>query len=110
MKSTLKDHHERAVSSLVYLVELLAGDLRDLPPEERGDILARALVAGVREAYRDADVSHVIQRFRMSADWLEGKASGGAEPPRAPLAEGIPVPSPEVVPGALAAARGRRAA
>lgn len=104
------ERHRRAVTSLVYLVELLSGDLRDLRPEVRGDILARALAAGIAKAYQGADVGHVVRRLRTAADWLEGKASGTAEPPPASHSEAVPVPSPEVVPGALAAVRGRRAA
>lgn len=106
-----QDMHQRAVASLVHLVRLLAGDLGALSPRERGDILARALAAGVVEAYRDADMSHVIQRLRRTADWLEGKACGASPaPPSAPRSEAILLPSPEAVPGALAAHRGRRAA
>lgn len=96
-----------ARASVEHLVRLLAGDLRDLRPEERGDALGRALVTGLAVAYQGAELAHVARRLRAAADWLEGKASTTEPPPRS---EAVPVPSPEAVPGALAAVRGRRAA
>lgn len=101
---------KRARASVEYLAQLLAADLQDLSPEERGDALARALAAGLASSYRGADCHHAAARLRLLADWLEGRAPlpPGALAPTA--SEAIPVPSPEVASGAIAASHGRRAA
>lgn len=100
----------RARSSVEYLCQLLAADLRDLSPEERGDALARALAAGLASSYRGADCQHAARRLRQLADWLEGRATLPPEGAAGAPPEAVSVPSPETVPGAIAASRGRRAA
>jgi hypothetical protein len=100
----------RARAAVEYLTQLLAADLSHLSPEERGDALARALAAGLASSYRGADCHHAARRLRQLADWLDGRAELPPGERREPSSGAIPVPSPEAVPGAIAALRARRAA
>lgn len=99
--------HLQVAASTCNLVDLLTSDIEDLirlSPQERADALGRGLAIGIVRSLRGGDWWHVVARLRAVARWVSDAADQ--------IERDLPVrvESPEDVPGALAAARGRKAA
>jgi len=71
---TTRTEQMRHVGAAVdLLLELLEGDLRLLPDDERLDALARGVVWALAKRYQRAPLAKFIERLRVAADYLEGR-------------------------------------
>lgn len=63
------------------LLELLEGDLRHLPDDERLDALARGVVWALARRYQRAPLAKFVERMRVAADYLEGRQAPASQSP-----------------------------